>query len=56
MPNTAVMPPVRLVLADDHPLMLQALMALEAVGRFQPDMLELDGRMAYMDGMRLSNK
>ena len=30
MSDTVVTPPVRLVLADDHPLMLQALLALVA--------------------------
>jgi DNA-binding NarL/FixJ family response regulator len=75
-PITPVTPTVRLVLADDHPLMLQALMALvtnetnlrvvatasdgelalEAVRRFKPDMLVLDVRMVYMDGMTCLQK
>ena len=76
MPDSVVIPPVRLVLADDHPLMLQALtalvasetnlrvvatasdgeLALEAVRRFKPDLLVLDVRMVYMDGMTCLQK
>lgn len=79
MPDTAVTLPtslIKLVLADDHPLMLQALtalvgnepnlrvvatatdgeLALEAVRRFQPDMLVLDMRMPYMDGLTCLQK
>jgi DNA-binding NarL/FixJ family response regulator len=76
MPDDVATHLIRLVLADDHPLMLDALMrlvaneanlrvvatatdgelALEAVRRFQPDMLVLDVRMHYLDGVSCLQK
>ena len=64
-------PPIRVVVADDHALVLQGLRSLlsleedirvvatatdgerllEAVARFQPDVVVCDVQMPYMDGL-----